>query len=609
MTLEQVIVIIIVAVPLTLSMLNKIRLDLAALIIAALLGIAQFAGLNVLGSEPSDAQRAIAGFAQPVVIVLMSLFVITRALDKVGVTRVLAGRLLGIAGDSEVRLIVVFCGIAALLPMIMNNVAAVALLLPSAIEATRRTGVRPSKVLMPIAFATLTGGAAFYFATANVITSGMLTQANPPQEALGIVDFLPTGGLMAIVALVYIGLLAGRLLPNREPLATQLVKRPTGSELEEVYQLGERICEARITRDSMLADRTLADARIGERLGVSVIAIQRGTTSIFAPSAFEMLQVDDVLLLTGRDDRVAQLRAEGLEIDCNGDGGPISQQGILLIEVLPVPYGEVVGRTLKDLDFRQQYGFTAVALLRDRPYRTDVADFTIRPGDSFLMAGPVDRLDELRAHPDFIVLEPDTSDKPIDKGDAALSVGIILAAAGAALLGAPVFLAMLAGAIVVLLTGLLSMEEAYRAIRWKVIFLVAGMFAMSTAMIETGLAQMIGTALLQVVEPLGPTGLIAGSFLLTSALTQIVGGQIAALVTAPISISAAIQSGVNPQAVAVATAHGCATAYLTPLAHAVNVMVMTPGNYRFSDFFRFGWGLWLAEFGAMLAAMSVFWPL
>src|SRR5579859_2032977 len=210
-------------IPLALVIMNRLRVDIAALIMAASLGIFQFLGLGILGASntPGDTVKAIAGLGQPVVITLFSLFIITQALDKTGVTRAIARRILGLGGTSETRLIVLFVTATALLSLFMNNLAAGALLLPSAIDVARRTGIRPSKLLIPVSFGSLLGGVATYFTTANIIVSDLLTTASPPQAPLHVWDFTPVGGLIALAGIGYLAIFGRRLLPNHVPKAEQ----------------------------------------------------------------------------------------------------------------------------------------------------------------------------------------------------------------------------------------------------------------------------------------------------------------------------------------------------------------------------------------------------
>ncbi len=612
MTLSQLLVVLIVVVPLAFVVMDRLRVDVAALLIAIGLGIAQYLGLGILSAPntPADASKAISGFRQPVVITLLSLFIVTRCLDKTGVTRWLARRVMGVGGNSETRLIVLLAGVTAFLSLFMNNLAAGALVLPSAMDIARRTGIKPSKLLIPVAYGSLLGGVATYFTTANIIVSDLLTTASPPQTPLNILAFTPTGGLIAVAGIAFLAIFGKRLLPDRAPRPEQLIARQTGSELEETYKLDERLWEAKALAESPLAGKTLADAAIGERFGVAIAAIWHGRQAIFAPYPQQIIRPGDILLLVGREDRVSQLSREGLKIGRNGEHGHISSRGVSFIEMLLAPHSRVAGQTLKQLEFRKKYGFTAVALLRgDRSYRTDVADFSLTLGDSILLVGPQAQLKMLKNSPDFIVLETDPGDQPVDKRKAAVSVFIICAAIIASIVGVPVFLSMLTAAVLVVLIGLMPMEEAYRTMEWQAIFLIAGMYSVSLAMVQTGLASLIGGAVVRLVTPLGPLGLAAGVYLLSAVLTQVMGGQVTALVTGPIAISAAISMHTSPQAMAVASAIGCSASFFTPIAHPVNILMIGPGNYTFGDFFRIGWRLTILCFVMLMIGMMLFWRL
>jgi di/tricarboxylate transporter len=612
MTLPQIFLIVVVALPLVLVSLDRLRIDVAALGIAAVLGVAQYLGMGILGAAHTsgDAVKAISGLSQPVVLTLLSLFLITRGLDKSGMTRWIARYLLKIGGHSERHLIALFATTTALLSLVINNLAAGVLVLPSAMEVARRTGIKPSKLLIPVAYGSLLGGVATYFTTANIIVSNLLTTANPPQLPLHILAFTPTGGLMAIVGIIFLALFGRRWLPDHDPEPEQMMARLTGSDLEDYYQLGERLWEMRVLPESPFANKRLSESGIGGRFGLTVAGMWHGHQAIFAPSPNQMIRPNDILLIVGREDRVNALTEVGLKIGRENSKGRISTRGLLLIEVMPSPHSHALGRTLRELEFRAKYHLTAIALFRGgRSYRTDVGGFPLMLGDSLLMIGSRSHLKRLRNNPDFIVLEPGLSDQPVQRVQATLAVGALVAAIAASILGLPVYLAMLAGAVFLVLTGVLDMEEAYHSVDWQVLILIAGMYSVSLAMVNTGLAQMIGKCMLSLVTPLGPLGLAGGAYVLSLLLTQMMGGQVTALVTGPITISAAISLHTNPQAIAVATAIGCSAVFFTPIAHPVNIMMIAPANYQFRDFFRIGWRLTFVCFIMLLVGLILFWGL
>ena len=606
MTPAQLFVIAVLVIPLTLVFLDRLREDVAALLMASALGIAQYLGLPVLGSTAEDAGAALSGFGTPEVITLMSLFIITYSLDKYGLTRWLAGRLLTIGGNSERRLIGLFAGSTAVLSMFMNTLAAGALMLPSALEASRRTGIKPSKLLIPIAYGAMLGGAATYLTTANIIISGLLPLASPPQEPLHIFDFTPVGGVVAIAGLAFLTFFGKNLLPEREAPAIQV--NPQTRELTNIFHLEERLWEAEIQPDSHLIGEPLKEA-VEKDFGLTVLSIRRDGRVIPAYRPTYRLQGGDVLIVVGHEDRLMQLSEEkGIPVRAYNQDIPTPPDTILVEAIVP-PRSAVEGKTLRDITFRARYGFTAVALWRDNTsIRTNVSTQALHPGDSLLLVGPQERITGLRQQNDFIIMRAVDDQKP-DFRRAGLTGLIGIAALTVTFLGMPVELAMVTGAAVMLLTGLLKPEEAYGAIKWRAIFLIAGTIALSVAMIHTGLAAMIGDAVVNVAGPFGKMGLVAGAYLLSAVLTQVMGGQISPLVVGPIVISAAIRLGVNPQAIAVVTAIAGSVSFITPLSHPVNILMIAPGNITFRDFVRTGIPLTVVCFIALMIATPLFWPL
>ncbi len=610
MTIAQAFVLLVLIVPLTLVFLNRLREDVAALLMAGLLGLAQYLGLPVLGpaNTPGAADKALTGFGTPEVIALLALFIITACLDKYGVTRWIARRLLSIGGRSEQRLVGLFALTAALLSMFMNTLAAGALLLPSALSASRRTGIKPSKLLIPIAYGAMLGGAATYLTTANIIVSGLMRFANPPQQPLHMLDFIPTGGFVAIVGLLFITFVGRRLLPDREPPAVRM--DPSSDELTKTFQLLDRMWEAEVLPESAIANQPLKQTHIGENLGMAVLGIRRGNHVLPVNGGMNKVQIGDVLIIVGREERALQLRHSGMRVYRSEHPVSVLPRDTIFVEVFIPPRSNVEGKTLRSLDFRTLYGFTAIALWRDeRSYRTDVASLPLRSGDALLMMGPPERLPALRNQHDFVVIEAVPVGNEIDVPKVALTLGIGIAALIALFLGMPVEIAMLAGAILILLTGLMKPDEVYQAIRWRSIFLIAGTISISYAMVQTQLAQIFGNFIVGAVSSLGPLGLVAGTYLLSAGLTQVMGGQISPLVVAPITISAALQLHVNPQAIAVVTAIAGSISFITPLSHPVNIIMIAPANYTFRDFIRSGWLLTIICFIALLIAVPLFWKL
>ncbi|OJX38865.1 MAG: hypothetical protein BGO78_11630 [Chloroflexi bacterium 44-23] len=611
-TITLILLFLILMTPLSLVLMNKLRMDVAAMIMAVSLGILQLLGLGLLGpvNTPGDAVKAISGFSQPVVLTLLALFIMAKVLENSGLTHWLAFQIVRLGGSNERVYIAAFSTASALLSLFMNNLTAAAMILPAAMEVARQTRVKPSKLLIPVAFGSLLGGSATYFTSANIIVSDLLTIAHPPQATLSVLSFTPTGGLIAIAGIIFLTVFGKKLLPDHAPSAEQAFARLTGNELEDFYKLGERLWEAKIGVGSQCAFKSLNDCGFGKDWGVVVAAVRHNGEDFALPLTNQVLWSGDTILLVGREERIDPLREMGLMIHAVNEEDHLSMRGITVAELVLGPHSEVLGKTLREIDFRQKFGLTVVALRRmNRSHRTSIGDMPLAFGDSLLVIGSGRQLQGLKKNSNFIILESNPADLPVRGRLAILSSGIILASIAAAIAGVPVFLAALSGAVLMLVLDLITMEEAYQAIEWQPLFLIAGMYTISLAMDQTGAAELISHGLLQMVEPLGGLGLAAGAFVFSALLTQFMGGHATALVSGPITISAAIALGVSPQAVAVATAIGCSASFLTPMSHPVNILVIGPGNYQMRDFLRVGWVLTIISFTMMLVGMALFWGL
>ncbi|GAB4445422.1 MAG: SLC13 family permease [Anaerolineae bacterium] len=598
---NEVILVCVILGALVLILSNRIRADWVAIMVLlalALTGVVSF-------------DEAKVGFSSSVVIIIIGLFIITHALEDTGVVQWIAERLKQIGQGSEARLILLFMGTGAALSLIMSTVAAAAMLLPAAVQVGRESRVSPSKLLIPLSFGTLVGGMATYFTTAHIIISSILRDQG--LEGLTMTDFLPAGSVITIAGLAYMTLIGRRLLPTRKSVGQAASPYLLSRKLFETYHLDERLWEVSVLPDSRLVDVTLDQSQIGESLGLTVVAIWHGQNAVLNPEPDEVIRTDDHLLVLGRKERVQQLATWGTKVGrTNGwPNGEANERDytVDLTEVVVSPRSSVIGKTLTDLHFRKKFGLTTVALWREnRSYRTDVGKMPLEAGDALLMVGSPTQIRALADERDFIVLESGHAFRPPLPQKARWAVLITALVLAASILEiVPAAEAALIGAVAVVLTGSINVDDAYRVVEWRVIFLIVGMLPISTAMIKTGLAARIGAAFVTTLQPFGPLALVAGLSALAVFLTQILGGQVVGLIIGPIAITAALQVGVNPQAMAVAVANACSAGFLLPIAHPVNVLMMGPGGYTFGDFLKVGVGMTLVTFVALLIGMSVFW--
>jgi di/tricarboxylate transporter len=354
----------------------------------------------------------------------------------------------------------------------------------------------------------------------------------------------------------------------------------------------------------------LGRSKIGEELGLTVIAIWRGHEAILNPAPAEIIQAGDYLVVLGWQDHMAQLAGWGLELGRQQDRAADENRYFVdLAEVIIPPRSNVLGKSLAELNFRNTHHLTGVALWREGlSFRHDVGTMPLEPGDALLMVGTPAHIQELTKDRNFLVLQSTHTARPPlpQKAGWALAItGLVLLASIIEIV--PASEAMMLGVAAMALTGCINLDDAYRGIGWRVIFFIAGMLPLSLAMINTGLAEHAGQALVNTVAPYGALALVAGLFLITVLVTQVIGGQVTALIIGPIAVTAALQSQVDAQAMAVAVAIGCSAAFLTPIAHPVNVLMMGPGSYMPRDFLRVGGAMLLVTFLALLLGMKLVW--
>ncbi len=588
-------------ITLILIIFSAIALILSNRIPAELVGILVLLALAFTGIVTPD--EALSGFASPVVLTLAGLFVISRGLEETGVVRRIAALVDQIAGGSEMRLIALFMGVGALLSLVMNNVAAGAVLFPAAIRVGRTSRVPASKLLIPLSFGTLVGGMATYFTTANIVMSELLSDRG--FAGLTMLDFLPVGGLIMVASLVFMLTTGHRLLPDRQPLRFSALS----DDLMDTYHLDDRMWLLRVRPDSLLVGSSLGSSGIGERLGLAVLGIRHGDHDDFVPEPSHRIDAGDDLLVLGREDRVSELVSWGLEREpatpgqVNGKLFPVD-----VVEVFIPPRSSVIGRTLVDLKLRSRYDVTGIAIWRGgRSYRTDVGRMPLQVGDALLVVGSMERIAALDDDADFLLMLGDEAIGPKRPRKAPIAAAITLAVLVIAFFNwLPMAQVMLAGAAMMVLTGCLKMEESFQAIEWRVLALIAGMLPLSAALTHTGLADRLGGAI-SVAAGGQPFLLIASFSLFVMLLTQVIGGQVVALIIGPLALTAAAGAGIDPRAMAVAVAIACSAAFLTPIAHPVNMIMMGPGGYLPGDFTRVGFGMTLVTFAFLLLGMVLFW--
>lgn len=388
--------------------------------------------------------------------------------------------------------------------------------------------------------------------------------------------------------------------------------QPVDSAAAAGYELAGHLLAVSIPAGSTLIGQTLAQSHFANVFGLLVLGLLRQEQTILMPSPDTALAEGDTLIVEGRPrdlDIVRGLQNLTVERNPDIDLAILESDTVALAEAVLSPYTTLANKTLREIQFREKYGLSVLAIWRrGRPYRTGLGDMALRFGDALLLYGPRERLNILGREPDFLVLRGEAQEEPrYNKAPIAglLMLGVIVVA----MLGwLPIAVAAIIGATLMVVTGCLTMDEAYRYIEWKAVFLIAAMLPLGVAMAETGAASFLADVMMGAIGGYGPVVIMAGLFLLTLAATQFMPNPVVAVLMAPITLTAAQSAGISPYPLMMSLAFASSASILTPVGHAANVLVMGPGGYRFADYVKVGLPLSLVLLVLTLLVVPLFWP-
>jgi di/tricarboxylate transporter len=779
MTPEIVSVLIILGIAGLLFVTGRIRMDLVALLVLVSLTLS---GLVT----PAE---ALSGFSNPAVVTVWAVLILGGALSRTGVANLIGNRMLKMAGTSDTRMTTTIMVVSGLLSGIMNNIGVASIFLPVVTAMARRTGKAPSKLLIPLAYATLLGGLVTLIGTPpNILISESLREAG--LAPFRMFDYAPVGLIVMFGGILFMGVLGRRLLPTRD--ITREVAGDGARDYSRLYNLHERIFVIRVQPGSKLSGQVILESRLGELLGMNVIAIQRDgsihpatdpnaiiqagdrllvegvneyiegllgkqhleledekiamrnlvspeiglveltvppdsplsggnleevdfrnrfgpvvlairrgqrlwdtnlgdirfqpgdillahvrrdaidslkqfrawfTTRTVAEEAYnleehlmmvrlrpassvvgqsladsrfgdafglgllgiirdgsvhlmpdrdEILEAGDILMVKGVQENLTTIEdLQSLEIE--GDATPMDKlesEAVGMVEAVLSPHTTLAGKSLHELNFRTKYGLNVLAIWREgRAHRTNLRDMPLRFGDALLLYGPRDLARLLGAEPDFIVLAEGAQEVPrLNKAPAAIAI-MALVLIPVILGWVNIAIAAIAGVTLMVLTRCLTMEEAYRSIRLNAVFLIAGMLPLGTAMEKTGAAQFLAEGMVSLVGGFGPLAVMAGLFVLASMASQVMPNAAVAVLLAPIALNTAADMGVSPYPLMMTVAMSASAAFLSPVGHVSNLMVMGPGGYKFTDYIKVGFPLTLVVMALVLLLTPIFWSL
>ncbi len=384
-------------------------------------------------------------------------------------------------------------------------------------------------------------------------------------------------------------------------------------QLQDTYQTDERMFVVRVPKDSDLAEETLRKSRLADVFDFRVQAIFRDGELTVMPRGDEILLGGDLLLIEGQQTDLDVLRGmQELEIDTKvpGNLGSLESDRLTLMDATLDPRTSLAGRTVGAMNFRERYGIELAGIWREgETIGTELADERLQIGDALLLLGPRARLKLLTSDSDFLVLTP-LGQKPPDTRRAPLAALIMAAVVGSVMAGyAPISVAAVIGGTIMVLTGCLNMEQAYRAIDWRAIFLIAGMLPLGTAMQDSGAAIYLANQVMGLLGDAGPWPVIMGLYILTAMATMIIPTAALVVLMSPIVLSAMSEMGLQPETAMMAVAMAASASFTSPISHPANILVMGPGGYRFVDYLKVGVPLTIVVFITVMFLLPILWPL
>ena len=546
-------------------------------------------------------EEALDVFRNPAPITIACMFVLSAGLERSGCIDIMARLFQRLAGQGELRVLIILMLLAAALSAFINNTPVVVVFLPIVLSLAKTTGLKASRLLIPLSFASILGGTCTLTGTStNLIIDGVVREYGEP--AFSMFELSRLGLVYAVVGITYMLLVGRRLLPVRDTLDQEIEPAATRDFLTQFI----------VEEDSPLVGKTLTETLIADIPDLRVLEVRRRGIPLALPLSRLEVQCDDRILLKVHGPGFQELRdTEGIAFDAEKRFHlkELEKRQLKLMEGIVGPQSPLVGRTLKNLRFRQRFGVQILAIHRQgQDLRADFGDVRLHFGDVLLIQGSVDAINRVQREVDFVkISEP--KEKLPDGGKALVGAGITLAfILGAAFQVMPIVGLALLAAIAMLVSGTLKPREAYRSVGWNILFLIFGMLALGRALEATGGARLVVGGIMEVFGGYSPAVVLAVIYLLSSTLTELISNNAVAALLCPIVLGIAEALGVDARPFIVAMMFGCSASFATPIGYQTNTYVYGAGGYRFSDFARVGLPLNILLWLIATFLIPIFWP-
>lgn len=618
----MLITIIILAISAIFFVSGKIRSDLVALcaLVALLL-------CHILTPE-----EALSGFSSSVVIMMIGLFVVGGAIFQTGLAKIISSRILKLAGKSETRLFLLVILATAAIGAFVSNTGTVALMLPIVVSLAMSAGMNPSRLLMPLAFASSMGGMMTLIGTPpNLVIQDTLTAAG--YEPLSFFSFLPVGLVCLLVGIIVLMPLSKLFLSGRKKREDDAKSGKSLKQLVNEYGLSHNLFRLLVTETSKLAGSTVIELDIRRKYGLNILEIRRGDLSrhrflktiaqkLASPDA--VLQANDILYVTGDFNRVKEFADEyAVSIldghateETNRNENSLDFYDIGIAEIVLMPTSLLINRTVKEIGFRDKYNVNVLGIRRQRDYLLrDLGDKRVHSGDVLLVQGTWNNIARLgRDGTDWVVLGQPLAEAAKVTLDYKAPVAAIIMLLMIVMMVfdfipvAPVTSVMIAGILMVLTGCFRNVEAAYKTINWESVVLIAAMLPMSLALEKTGASASISNALVSDLGSYGAFALLAGIYFTTSLLTMFISNTATAVLLAPIALHSAEQLGINPVPFLFAVAVGASMCFASPFSTPPNALVMPAGQYTFMDYVKVGLPLQIIMGIVMVFVLPLLFP-
>ncbi len=583
LTIEILVIFAVILIALVLFVTEPLPIDIVAIaVLVSLVVLEPWTGV--------DASTGISGFASTATITVLAMFILSEGVRQSGLINIIGTKIADRYGHSPYKQLLAVLGLSGGTAGFINNTPVVAVMIPMVNTLSEKTGISPSKLLIPVSYAAMLGGMLTLIGTStNILASDV--SARLIDRPFSMFEFTQLGALVLVTGVVYLATVGRLLLPERISMSDELI---------EGFEMAEYLTEVVVTDDSPLVGKTISQSFRELAVDADIIQLIRDDRAFTEPLSRKEVRADDILVLrTDQQSLMTFIEAEGLELapdaevtdeSLEAETDAVSAAGEQrLIEIVVSPEASILGQTLETLNFRHRYDATVLAIRRGGEIiHARMDKRRLRGGDTLLVQASESTAQRFANDRDFIVAGDLTlPDFRYNRIPVALGIiGVVIGLAALELV--PIVISALGGIVAMIATGCVKPTEVYDSVDWSVIFLLAGLIPLGVAMERTGAAEWLAASIVTVAAGLSPLLLLGLFYLFTALITNVISNNASVVLMIPVAIEAAESLGADPFSFVLAVTFAASTAMLTPIGYQTNLMVYGPGGYKFTDFFRVG---------------------